>query len=212
VNLSPTLATLAIFTAIFLAVRQRWHGLSPRTHRICITAALVLLTFSALKSVAGWSYASDTLNTLLEWCRDLSFIFLMLLFTTVRPRWLSLPIAVILILPIFASSVILPLGEIFNSAPITYVDLGSNIQTVKIPFYKNEHNSGVDFVVYYRPAWMPLLRHRITGDRFVNTQCNASETFAILDLASKPTHVIVHCPAWTSQANYSGRVISVPLH
>lgn len=211
-NLLPTLATLVIFTAIFLAVRIRWHRLSARTHKLCLAAASIFLILSALKLVTRWSPASETLTVLLEWARDLSYIFLMLLFTLVRPRWLSVPIAIVLILPVFAASLILPLGDIFNATPSTYADLGSNIQTVRTPFYKSDHNSGVDFIVYYRPPWMPLLRYRITSDRFVNTQCNASAAFAVLEPEPKPGRVIVRCPAWTPQAHYSGRVFSVPLH
>jgi hypothetical protein len=212
VNILPILATLVVFTVIFLAVRFRWHHLSARTHKACLTAAGIIFMLSALKPVTRWSPASDTLTALLEWARDLSYIFLMLLFTLVRPRWLSVPIAVVLILPIFSSSLILPLGDIFNAAPRTYADLGSNIQSVRTPFYRSDHNSGVDFMVYYRPAWMPLLRYRITGDRFVNTQCNASEAFAVLEPEPKPGRVIVRCPAWTPQAHYSGRILSTPLH
>jgi hypothetical protein len=206
-----TLVTLAIFTALFVFVRLRWRRLSLSTRKICIAVPVAILLLSGLRPIAHWEPASDTLTTLLEWCRDLSYIFLVLLFTLLRPRWLSMLIAFILIVPILSASILLPLGDIFNTAPAVTSNLGHNLQSVKIPFYRSQYSSGVDITVYYRPAWLPIIRHKVVSNRFFNTQCNTADTFAVLETTPQPTHILVRCPALTSYPSGDNQDLTVPL-
>jgi len=211
VNLLLTLGTLFILIAALIGLRLRWPRLSPRTRKACIAAALTLFTLSAISTVTHWRLASGILDSLLEWSRDLSYIFLVLLFTVLRPRWLTIPIAIILILPIFSASIVLPLGGLFAFGSDTVVDLGNHLRAETTPFASPQHASGVDIAVFYRMPWMPLLEKRVAGAHILNTQCNTAKSFVVID-RDPPGHIVFHCPAWPGQPLSQDHLFLYPLH
>jgi hypothetical protein len=173
--------------------------------------AILFLVLCGLGSATGWSSTSITFNTILVWSSYLGYIFLVLLFTLLRPRWLSVTVAIVLILPILSSSLILPLGDIFDMTPATKVDLGHQVQSVTIPFVNAPFNSGADIAVYHRPAYMPFLRHRIFSARFYDTQCDTAELGAEVQSEPQPSRILIHCPALPSHSPDSAHVLNIPL-
>ncbi len=206
-----TLVVLGILTVALIVLRLRWLRLSPRFRTSFIGVVVLCVALSVLSTVTRWSTTSETANALLEWSRDLGYVFFVLLFTLLRPRWLTVAIAVVLIVPILSSSVILPLGLVFNTAAPIRHDLGYQVQSVRIPF-SNPFNSGADMAVYHRSPHLPMLRRRIFSARFFETQCDTARTYAEVETGPNPQHIFIRCPAAPSAPPDSGRVLIPPLH
>jgi hypothetical protein len=211
VHVLLTLVVLGILTVALIVLRLRWLRLSLRFRKAFLGVVVACAALSIFSTVTHWSTTSETANALLEWSRDLGYIFFVLLFTLLRPRWLTVTIAVVLIVPILSASIILPLGLVFNTvAPITK-DIGGQVQSVKIPF-SNPFNSGADIAVYYRPAYLPMLRRRIFSARFFKTQCDTARVYAEVESGPNPQHIFIRCPAAPSSPPDSAHVLIVPLH
>ena len=206
-----TLATLAVLTSGLVLLRLRWHRLSSRVRRACVAVAIFFIVLCSLGTATGWSSTSITLNTIVVWSGYLGYIFLVLLFTRLRPRWLSVTIAIVLILPILSSSLILPLGDLFDLTPTTKVDLGHQVQSVTIPFVNAPFNAGADIAVYHRPAYMPFLRHRMFSARFYETQCNTAELAAEVQSEPQPSRIVIRCPALPLQPQDSAHILNIPI-
>jgi hypothetical protein len=211
VHLPLTLVVLGILTGVLIALRLRWLRLSLRFRAVLIGTVVLCMALSTLSTVTHWSTTSETANTLLGWARDLGYILFVLLFTLLRPRWLTVAIAIILIVPILSASIILPLGLLFDTSVPIRKDLGSQVQSVKIPF-SNPFNSGADIAVYHRPAHLPMLRYRIFSARFFETQCDTARLFAEVETGPNPQHVFIRCPAAPSAPPDSAHVLILPLH
>ena len=206
-----TLATLAVLTCGLVLLRLRWYRLSSRVRRACVAIAIFFLVLCGLGTATGWSSTSITFNSILVWSSYLGYIFLVLLFTLLRPRWLSVTIAIVLILPILSSSLLLPLADIFDMTPTTKVDLGHQVQSVTIPFVNAPFNAGADIAVYHLPAYMPFLRHRIFSARFYDTQCHTAELAAAVQSEPQPSRIVIRCPALPLQAPDSAHILKIPL-
>ena len=206
-----TFAVLAILTGALILLRLRWAQLSPKTHKILATCAGAALILYAFSFITGWNTASDHLNAAFYWAAIAGYEFYLLLFTLLRPRWLTVTIAAVLILPILSASPFLPLAELFNPAPHTVVSIGPNFISDRVVWGSGTApSSGFDLVIYSRPSWTHLIRRRRQASHYFSGQCDASRSFATLLPDGK--HVLMSCPAAPNQPLDTARSLVVKLY
>lgn len=206
-----TFAFLAILTGALILLRLRWTRLSQRSHKILFGSACAVLILYALSLGTGWSTSSDHLDAALYWAAIAGYELLVLLFTLLRPRWLTSIIAVVLIVPILSASVFLPLAELFDPAPHTVVSIGPNLISDRALWGTGTApSSGFDLTIYSHPSWTHLLRHRRQACHYYSGQCDASRAFATLEPDGK--HVLMSCPAAPDQPADAARNLVVRLY
>jgi hypothetical protein len=150
-----------------------------------------------------WNTTSDRLNVFINWLAIAGYELLLLLFSRLPPRWLTLPSTIILLVPLFAASILGPLAYLFDPAPHKNLPLGDHLFYEIDPWANaGRGNQGVDLVVYYRPPFAPFLRHRVQAVPFNDRECNSRAASAIASPAKKA--VVARCPNWPSQ--YAGTV------
>jgi len=206
-----TFVGLAIMTGALILLRLRWTRLSSKTQKILVYCACAALIFYALISVTLWSTSSTHLNAVFYWCAVAGYEFFILLFTLLRPRWLTSIIAAVLILPILSASPFLPLAELFNPAPHTIVSIGPNFISDLSPWGAGTApNSGFDLIIYSHPSWTHVLRRRRQACHYYSGQCDASKAYATLQPDGK--HVLMSCPAAADQPSAAARSLVVKLY
>src|SRR6185437_852923 len=147
-----TFAVLAALTGALIVLRLKWRHLSPKTHLTLIVCACAALVFFGIPYAADWSTASNHLNTAFYWFAVAAYEFFLLLFTLLRPRWLTTMIAIILLLPILSATTFLPLAELFNPAPHTVVSVGPKLISERTPWGRGSSaSSGFDLALYSQP-------------------------------------------------------------
>jgi hypothetical protein len=206
-----TFAALALLTAAIVLLRFSWSRLSPKAHRILITIVVVYFTFSVIFGSTHWTTAYDQLDGMLDWCLVACYAFLLMLFSLLRPRWLTSVIAIILFIPILSTMTVLPLTKVFNRATSTTTVIGDRIISVKTPLEPSPIEvTGVEIDVFYQPTWSTLVRRRLQGFRFIDSQCNASASYAVL----QPDHksVLFACPPAPNQPSDTPRNVILPLN
>ena len=206
-----TFAVLAILTGALIFLRLRWTRLSRKTHRILIVCACVALIINAFGKVTHVSTSSSHVNAALYWFAVAGYGLVLLLFTLLRPRWLTAIIAIVLFLPILSASAFLPLAELFDPAPHTVVTLAPNLISDNVSWGTGiVPIAGYDFAIYSYPSWTHLLRRRRQGARYYDEQCDAAHASATLQPDGK--HVLMSCPAAAGQPPDSARNLVVKLN
>jgi hypothetical protein len=195
-----TAATLVLLTIAILLLRVFWLRVPAAARFYILRAAVVLLTVHIVFSVTKWGTASDRVNVVIKWLGIAGYEVLVMLFTRLHPRKLTSLCGFILLVPVFASSVLLPLTSLFDPTTNVPISLNSNLSYQRLLWGNSEDasvNSGADIVLSYRPRFAPFLRRYLRNVPFNNQQCNAHASFAILGPA--PKTVIARCPHWPSQ-------------
>lgn len=206
-----TLATLILLTAALILLRLRWHHLHANAKRLLILFAVFSIITTVFILTTKISTISFLFNAFLYWCFVLSYIFLVLLFTLLRPKLLSAVIAVVLILPLLSASAFLPLTMLFANPPRVVQTLGDNLVSERTPIDAlTPTASGADLTVYYRPTWAPFLQKNKLGSRYLNSQCDANASYAVL----RPDHasVLMVCPASPGLSPEKGRQFIIKLN
>src|SRR5258708_25632494 len=111
-----TTAALALLTAAMLLLRIFWSRVPPRLKFFLIRASIAMIILHGLFVVTRWNTTSDRLNVFINWLAIAGYELLVLLFSTLPPRWLTLPSSIILLIPLFAASILGPLTYIFDPA------------------------------------------------------------------------------------------------
>jgi hypothetical protein len=195
-----TTASLVVLTFATLLMRIYWLRVPPIVRFCVIRGAIALVLIEILSTVTRWSTASDRANVIIAWLAVASYEMLLMLFTRLRPRWLTSLCGVILLMPVFASSVLLPLTSLFDPTKNEAVSIGNDLSYQRVPWGDRNDtsaNSGVDILVSYHPPFAPFLRRYLRNIPFNNQQCNTNAAFALLGV--DPKTVIVRCPHRASQ-------------
>jgi hypothetical protein len=125
--------------------------------------------------------SSSYINVIINWLAIAGYELLVLLFSRLSPKWLTTLSAVILIAPIFASTVLLPLTRIFEPGTIPRVPIGNHLYYKVAPWsVDGAANSGVDLDILYSPPFAPFLSHKVQSQPFNTQACNAFASFALL--------------------------------
>lgn len=206
-----TFAILALLTGALVVLRLRWLQIPRKTHRIFIICACTALAFYAFTFATGWSTSANHLNAALYWSAIASYEFFILLFTLLRPRWLTTIIAIILIVPIFSASPFLPLTDIFDNAPHTIVSIGPNLISDRVASgVGTTDRAGFDLTIYSHPSWTHFFRRRRQASHYFSGQCYAAKASATLQPDHK--HVLMSCPAGPGQRPEDARNLVVKLY
>jgi hypothetical protein len=195
-----TTATLALLTVAMLLLRIFWSRVPPRLRALLIRASIAVIVLHSLFVLTKWTTTSDRLNVFMNWLAIAGYELLVLLFSSLPPRWLTLPSTIILLIPLFASSILGPLTDIFEPASRKSQPLGDHLYYQINPWTNaGGGNQGVDVVIYYRPPFAPFIRHKLQSIPFNDQECNSRAASAIAFPAKKT--VLGRCPNWPSHAS-----------
>jgi hypothetical protein len=191
-----TTITLLVMTAAMVLLRFFWGRVPERLRFFLIRGSVAIIILHAFFEITKWSTTSDRLNVFINWMAIAGYQLIVLLFSRLSPRWLTVPCAVILLIPLFAASILQPLTSLFQPDAYKKQFIGNHIFFEVVPWANAEGNAGVDVQIYYSPPFLPFLRHRIQNVPFNNRECNSYAAFAILEPSAKM--VIGRCPRWGS--------------
>ena len=125
---------------------------------------------------------------------------ILMLFARLSPRWLTSISALILMLPVFASTILLPLVPIFDPATYPLRPFARNYAFQSLPWGQGEgatSTTGVEITVYYRPRLLPFLRQDRQVVFFSNQQCDTGAAYVLP--GPRPKTILARCPRWPSQ-------------
>jgi hypothetical protein len=188
-----TTATLALLTVAMILLRIFWLRVPPRLRTFLVRASIAVIVLHALFAVTKWSTTSDRLNVLINWLAIAGYELLILLFSRLSPRWLTIPSAAILLVPLFGSIVVIPLTHLFYSGPVKTGPLGNHLFYNVDPWtFSGGGNAGVDVIIYYRSPFIPFLRHKLQTIPFNDQECNSIAAYA--EVGPAPRTILGHCP------------------
>lgn len=206
-----TFAVLAALTGALIFLRLRWNHLSTKTHRIFISCAVAAIALDLLVVASGWSTSASHLNAMVYWGAVAGYELFVLLFTLLHPRWLTVPIAIVLLIPLLSASSFLPLADLFDPAPHTITSIGPNLITDRAPWGSGgKGSSGTDLAIYSHPSWTSFLHRRRQAARYYNSQCDAGHATATLQPDGR--HVLMSCPAAPGQPPNDAHNLVVKLY
>jgi hypothetical protein len=193
VHVPATLALFASLLILLVVLRLRWPRLSNQLQRLMIVAACAALAIQGLISVSGWTLNNSLLRVTIYWAAMVAYEFFILLFTFLRPRWLTTMIAIVLILPLLSASIFLPLAALFDHSEHHAQLLGDTIWSETTPWNSVLGSiSGTDVDIFERNSHIPFLRKSLGGVRFYSSQCD----IAGLKIKLQPDRrsIYFHCP------------------
>ena len=194
-----TIATLAFVTTAMVILSIFWLRVPSRLRFFLLRASIAIIILHAFFEISKWSTASDHLNVLINWLAIAGYELLVLLFGRLYPRWLTIPCSLVLLIPLFAASILQPLTSLFHLGSNKKQPLGNHYSYEVIPWANvGGGNAGVDVQIYYTPSFAPFLRHRLQTVPFNNQECNAYAASAVVSPTAR--EVVGHCPRWGSES------------
>lgn len=188
-----TIAVFILLAAAMIVLRARWSRLADRTRRRITFAAVSILALQACSTFSGYDTAFDHFNYVVLWAVLTAYLFFLMRFSLLRPRWFTALIALVLWLPLFSTSIFLRFAETLAGFPRSVTSLGGNVYTETIAWRTDpSESSGADFSIYAVPPHLPFLRHHLIGLRLFNRQCDTAH--AIASLSPDHKHVLYTCP------------------
>ena len=193
-----TMAALATLTALMIVVRAFWLSVPSRLRWLLIRLAIGVIMVQAFFYLTKWGTTSAYVNVIIYWLAIGSYELLVLLFSRFSPRWLTSISAVILIVPLFASSFLTPLTGIFRPGSLPKNLIGDHLYYKVFPSTVSGPGVQVfDIEVYYQPVFAPFLSRKVGKQSFNTAECNASAAFLVR--GSDPKMLIARCPLWPTQ-------------
>lgn len=206
-----TFGLLAGLSAVMVLIRIFWLRIPGWLRKLMASCAVIVPAVVGIGFVTKWSAPSLQLNHVLYWLCILSYIFLMIMFTRLRPLWLTGIIAVVLIVPVLSSSIFLPLSTLFGIPPTIKSRIGGNIVSERVLWGPGAPDvSGTDLTIYYQPRWLPFVRRSLLSARYYGAQCDAWAAYAVLQPDQR--NVLMVCPASPRLGPDSARSIVLPLY
>lgn len=198
-----TIAALALLTVAMIVLRIFWSRLPLRLASFLIRLSIALVVLQAICSATHWSTTSDHVNVLINWLAITGYELLLLLFAGLSPRWLTVPSAIILMIPLFAAIILIPLTHLFDPYTRQNIPIGDHLFYEINPWTNvGGGNGGIDITIFRRSRVFPFLRHRLQTIPFNNDECDSSKASAIA--VPEKRAVLGRCPGWPS--NSSGTV------
>jgi hypothetical protein len=193
-----TIATLATLTVAMILLQIVWLRVPPRFRTFLIRASIAIIVIHVIFTATKWSTTSNRLNVIINWLAIIGYELLVLLFSRLSPRWLTIPSTAILLIPLFAASIVFPLTHLFEPGVNKKIPISDHLFYELNPWANTGRaNSGVDVLIYYRPSFAPFLRHKLQTIPFNNQACNANAAFVIPGPTAKT--VLARCPNWPSE-------------
>jgi len=202
-----TTAALALLTVAMILLRIFWDRVPPLLRFILIRTSIALVLLQAFFAATKWGTTSNHMNAAISWLAVASYELLIVLFSRLPPRWLTSISAAILLIPLFAASILFPLTDLFSPYPDNTVSINRHffyeIKPWGITGAGND-SDGVDLLICYRPAFAPFLRKKIQPIPFNNRDCHAMAATATISPDFKT--VFARCPRWPSETAGTGTV------
>jgi len=208
-NIEITYASLALLTVAMVLLRIFWLRLPPRLKLFLVRASIAMIVLHVIFEVTKWSTTSDRLNVFVNWLAIAGYELLILLFSRLSPRWLTIPSAIILLVPLFASSILMPLMPLFQSGSNRSGRIDNHLIYEARPWIKSGGNAGFDILIYDDPPFAPFLRHKVQTLPLNDQECNPNAAIAVPGPTEKT--VLVRCPYWSSQTSGTfDKVVPIP--
>jgi hypothetical protein len=189
-----TIALLGLLTGTVLLLRRWWWRIPMWLRWLLVGLAFLMVLIRFFFLVSQWSTVSPRFNAVLCWTGVAGYELILARFSLMRPKWLTAPSAVILLLPLLGSTLLLPLTRIFDWSPANISSIGGHYICEKSPWdTASVGNSGVDLIIFYRPPFLPFLRHGVQRNSFSDDQCDSAASSAVADLTNKVVNF--RCPA-----------------
>jgi hypothetical protein len=208
-----TTAVLVSMTVAMILLQIVWLRLPPRLRYLLIRASIAIVLLHGMIVATKWNTTSNHLNALINWLAVAGYTLLVLRFSRVSPQWLTIPSAAILLIPLFAASIVFPLARIFEPRANKAVPLTDHL-FYEVNAWKNVGggNAGIDIVVYYRPSFAPFLQHKIQTIPLDDRQCNTNAAVVVLDPSART--VLGRCPRWpdasAGSAGFFDKLLPLP--
>ena len=209
-HLPLTFGLVAALMAALVLLRVYWLHVPRFIRTALILFAVVVPLMFVAAYLSKWRASPDRINFAFCWALLASWGVWLVLFSRLKPRWLTAIIAVVLMLPALSASILFPLALTFDFSRSTTVNLGDHIISERVPWGTGTaETTGTDLTLYYQPGWMPLFRRSLRSARYYNGQCDANAAFAVLQ--PDGWHVEMVCPAAPYLPADSARSITLPL-
>ena len=193
-----TTAALVALTALLIVVRALWLRVPSRTRWLLIRLSAGIIILQSVFYTSKWATTSAYVNVIIYWLAIASYLLLVLLFSRFSPRWLTSISAAILILPLFASSFLIPLTGIFRPGSLPKWPIGDHLYYKVFPSTVSSPGVQVfDVEIYYRPVLLPFFSRMVGKQSFNTAECNAAAAFVVS--GSRPKTLIARCPLWPTQ-------------
>jgi hypothetical protein len=205
-----TLASVLLLTFVILLLRIFWLRVPATLRLYLIWASVIVVLINIVLAATKLEIASDRMNVILKWLAVAGYELLLMLFTRLSPRWLTSICGLVLLVPVFAASFLMPLAPLFDPVTHALVPITANLAYQKLPWGGDDvgENSGIKLVVYSRPRFAPFLRRDAQLLFLNNRQCHTAEAIAVR--GPDPRAVLVQCPRWAAQG-VGAEDFSLPL-
>jgi hypothetical protein len=194
-----TAAYLGLLTAAMFLLRVFWLRLPPGLRTFLLRGAIAVILLHVFFIVTKWGTTSARANAIINWFAIAGYELLVLLFSRLPPKWLTSLSAAILLIPLFAASILSPLALVLQPDSIPLVSIDNHLYYKAVAWGDSgTSNSGVDLNIYYRATFLPFLSRRVEIQPFNTEECNA---FAAIVLPGpEPRTVLARCPHWPTQS------------
>jgi hypothetical protein len=197
-SITITAAILVLLTMAVLLLRIFWLRIPLGFRAFLLRGAVAMVLLHLFFVATKWGTTSTRVNAIINWLAIAGYELLILLFSRLSPKWLTSLSAAILLIPLFASSILFPLSLVLVPDSIARVPLGNNLYYKVMPWGNNgAGNSGIDLDVYYIPPFAPFLSRKLGTQAFNMEHCNAFAAYA--QPGPGPKTVVAHCPHSSGQ-------------
>lgn len=191
-DIAITAVILVLLTVAVLLLRIFWLRIPSGFRAFLLRGAVALILLHVFFVATKWGMTSIRVNAIISWLAIAGYELLILLFSRLSPKWLTSLSAVILLIPLFASTILYPLALVLQPDSIPRVPIGNHLFYRREPWSSGGGNPGVDLNIYYTPPFAPFLSRRVATQPFNTEHCNAFAAYSLL--GPEPKTVIARCP------------------
>jgi hypothetical protein len=208
-DITITAAILVLLTMAVLLLRIYWLRIPAGFRIFLLRVAVAMVLLQLLFVTTKWGTTSIRVNAIINWLAIAGYELLILLFTRLSPKWLTSLSAAILLIPLFAASVLFPLALVLQPDSVPFVPLGNHLFYKTVPWGNSgAGNPGVDVNIYYIPPFATFLSRKLASQAFSMQYCDAFTAYALP--GPEPKTVIARCPySPAQQAGSEDRILRV---
>ena len=208
-DITITAAILVLLTMAVLLLRIYWLRIPAGFRIFLLRVAIAMVLLQLIFVTTKWGTTSIRVNAIINWLAIAGNELLILLFTRLSPRWLTSLSAAILLIPLFAASILFPLALVLQPDSVPFVPLGNHLFYKTVPWGNNgAGNPGVDINIYYIPPFATFLSRKLGSQAFSMQYCDAFTAYALP--GPEPKTVIARCPySPAQQAGSEDRILRV---
>jgi hypothetical protein len=208
-DMTITAALLVVLTVAMFFLRIFWLRVPLRLRAFLLRGAIAMVLLHLIFVTTKWGTTSTHVNAAINWLAIAGYELLILLFSRLSPKWLTSLSAVILLIPLFAASILFPLALILRPDSVAFAPIGNHLFYKTVPWGNNgAGNPGVDVNIYYIPPFATFFSRKVASQAFSTQYCNAFAAFALP--GPEPKTIIARCPFSPSQqAGSEDRILRV---